>query len=436
MTSPVADILSRFPLGSLPDSPVSAQLHRLCTTAEWSAEDIAEVDALSKGLDIRKELYPAAKTSPNPALQELALALYHRALTQETDTTKRLKRFNALFKGMDIFPATWLAEGSPLRNELESAWNALLSSLPQQPSPTVDAPSMPPAGEGRTLPITVLFYEGPIARAYLETLRHAGYRPQKIIHLIAAKDIATKKPVASWLPENWRKKYAASVQRSKIHHWPRHIARRYPALLDGILHQLNSALAFPPEVVRAANALSPLGDYADTIETLLVDNLSDPLLRNHLEEEPASAILYTGGGIVPRSLLTLPQLRFLHIHPGFLPEIRGADCTLWSSLLTGHASASCFYMDPGIDTGDIILPCWLPQLTLPAAESLPSTMRYRTVYSYIDPWVRAFVLRALLSRQQDDFMHLPSTPQTEEGGTTFHFMHERLKEAALAEYFR
>ncbi|EFL91636.1 hypothetical protein REG_1079 [Candidatus Regiella insecticola LSR1] len=79
--------------------------------------------------------------------------------------------------------------------------------------------------------------------------------------------------------------------------------------------------------------------------------------------------LFTGGGIVPGSFFNLKNTRFLHIHPGYLPNIRGADCLLWSTMLAGYASATCFYLDPGIDTGDVINAAFLPKIRLPDAAS-------------------------------------------------------------------
>ena len=43
-------------------------------------------------------------------------------------------------------------------------------------------------------------------------------------------------------------------------------------------------------------------------------------------------------------------------------DICGADCMLWSALIFGYPSASCFYMDEGKDTGNIVEAYWLPSL--------------------------------------------------------------------------
>jgi methionyl-tRNA formyltransferase len=106
----------------------------------------------------------------------------------------------------------------------------------------------------------------------------------------------------------------------------------------------------------------PLDYYCENVDTILIKNLSDPTLREILTKLQKQSFLYTGGGILPQSLLSIPQHRFTHVHPGYLPDIRGADCTLWSSIIAGCTSATCFYMAPGIDTGDIILARCLPKI--------------------------------------------------------------------------
>ena len=54
--------------------------------------------------------------------------------------------------------------------------------------------------------------------------------------------------------------------------------------------------------------------------------------------------LFTGGGLVPKSLLSFQNIKFIHFHPRYLPIVKGADCTLWSSLIFGRTAATRFIM--------------------------------------------------------------------------------------------
>jgi len=245
-----------------------------------------------------------------------------------------------------------------------------------------------------------------------------------------------QKNVGKWLPKVLRSTYAASIQRNKIHYWPKQLLKTNSDFVNGILNEVQKKFGFEKTVIDNANALLPLSAYSDCVESILVDGLADERLQQYLLEESAGAILYTGGGIVPAQLLDIQHLKFLHIHPGFLPDIRGADCVLWSSLLTGLTSATCFYMSSGIDTGDIISPCWLPSLSFDVdVASIDLQSIYRVVYGFIDPWVRAFVLRRIIN-DHTKYNVLASVPQSEMNGTTFHFMHERLQAAAFQKLFK
>lgn len=425
-------------------------VHALCDLAKkraWGAGELALVDLFSKRIDIGGELYAAYSSSgskkserriTDPRALELAAVVICRALMDDVAghgaRAKILKRLNALFKTLDLAPCSWSAPESEIGREIDRVWNSVIDEPSSYGGVHVASPvGHTQTGAGTaTFPLTVLFHEGPIARAYLETMRVMGFRAQKLIHLIAANDVATGKPVGRWMPDSWRSPYAHIVQRNRIHHWPRRIAKEDRALHDAIIATVASDFGFAPTTLEAASDLGDLSTYADTIEPVLIEGLNDDSLLGHMSGQPESVILYTGGGIVPAKLLAIPQLRFMHIHPGHLPEIRGADCALWSSLLTGHPSATCFYMEPGIDTGDIILPQWLPRPTFErtATQGVDLKTQYRAVYGFLDPWVRAFVLRDLLATH-DSFATLQAIPQDVDAGTTFHFMHERLREAAL-----
>ena len=159
------------------------------------------------------------------------------------------------------------------------------------------------------------------------------------------------------------------------------------------------------------------------------------VLWRELTKTKEGAILYTGGGIVPPSLLNIKDTRFIHIHPGYLPDVKGADCTLWSTMIYGRASASCFFMSPGIDTGDIIMPRWMPELSIMIDKTkYDDRTLYRAVYSYLDPWVRSTVLREFLSTSRE-FEDIETIVQDEKDGCTYYFMGKEIKKVALISLF-
>jgi hypothetical protein len=437
----VQELTAELPIAKkdLKNKDICELLYHLLITQEWHDKEIESLDFISKKIDITKKLYRKysnkGKKISNEQLDskwlDVVIYVLSKGIEHDSNNTSLcLKRFNVLFKALDIHTPSW----SKLLDKVNDEWQKLILTLPQNQHVKPTAP-LKAKQCLKTIPLTVLFYEGPIARAYMATLRHLGLKPQKIIHLIAENDLLTKKPVGKWLPKGMRKNYAANVQKNKIHYWAKHLAKTNNKLVNEALKSVQNDYNFCQQEINDANKLLPLEQYGENIDSLFIKNLSDASLLEYLQNEPKSALLYTGGGIVPAKLLSLTHLKFIHIHPGFLPEIRGADCTLWSSLITNHASASCFYMSPGIDEGDIILPCWLPKLTLNTEDkTLDNLLYYRLVYGYIDPWVRSYVLKLLLINN-DRFENLESYPQNPQAGLTYHFMHNKLKQIAIKNLF-
>jgi hypothetical protein len=152
--------------------------------------------------------------------------------------------------------------------------------------------------------------------------------------------------VGRFLPKVIKVNFASSIQKTKIHYWPKWLRKNHTDLTESVLKTVSSTLGFKMDALLGANELKALIKYSDSVESVLVDGLGDLRLIQLLSQQSEGSILFTGGGIVPESVLSIPKLKFIHIHPGYLPDIKGADCTLWSTLLTGHASATCFYMSP------------------------------------------------------------------------------------------
>jgi hypothetical protein len=430
----------------------------LGSSAIWTKDQETLADLFAKRIDISGKLarnynekhigIKRFGSIDESKAKELTSTVLYRALflemSRHSSVPMILKRYNVLFKALAIAEPDWLKKGSVGRENLETCYQQTLRGLPnlaQYPGFSIAAGSanefkIKSAKEEKVLPITVLFYEGPIARAYLETIHNLGLRPQRIINLVSEKDVATGKPIGQWLPQMLRKRYAYGVQRQKIHFWPNKLRRSHSGFVNTIQKSVSSCFSFPEEAIRGACDLKPLAFYGDAIENVLIDSLSDDRLLKYLNDFPSEVILFTGGGIVPRKILGIEGTRFLHIHPGYLPYIRGADCTLWSHLINDHFSASCFFMAPGIDTGDIVFPSWLPKLRLPEyRDKLDSATYYRAVFSFIDPWVRAYVLRRVLL-DQNSFNDMEAVSQKEEDGVTFHFMSPPLKEASLGSLFK
>lgn len=275
-----------------------------------------------------------------------------------------------------------------------------------------------------------------MARAYLAALRHAGAQPRRLVLMVSRRHPSTGKPLGRWLPESLRRRYAEKVQRASHCFWARWLYSMRRPFVDELIARVGRELDLPPAVFHAVLGKSPLEDYAPHVDRVLVDGLKDPALRQALETSKSTAVLFTGGGIVPETLLSIPETKLLHVHPGLLPYVRGADGLLWSTLVRGRPGGSCFYMAPGLDTGDVVFAKEFPSLTMPRrlAAGLDDIMLYRAIFSFYDPMVRARVLLSVLELG-NDLRALPSEPQDLTRGVTYHFMHPRVRRAALDQIF-
>ncbi|HEX3671932.1 MAG TPA: methionyl-tRNA formyltransferase [Candidatus Cybelea sp.] len=67
-------------------------------------------------------------------------------------------------------------------------------------------------------------------------------------------------------------------------------------------------------------------------------------------------VLASYGRILPQTLLELPRLGALNVHPSLLPKYRGAT-PIQTALLDGEreTGVSIMLMDAGLDTGDVVL---------------------------------------------------------------------------------
>jgi hypothetical protein len=284
----------------------------------------------------------------------------------------------------------------------------------------------------RVVPLTVMVYEGPMARAYLGAMKLAGYRPERVIVMVQERDLVSRQPILPWLPTSWRKHLAARGQDLRMNFWPRVLYRRHPKLVKACLAGLEAitphAGAFLPYLIE----MSDYSQFTDRVDSVLVDGVRDVRLSRLIEQSPQPCcVLFTGGGILPKSLLDVAQVRFLHVHPGHLPEVRGADGLLWSVLLRGAPGASCFYMSPGIDEGKVIMARDLPMVNLPPEFlALSVEERYNLLYSFVDPIIRAAVLLEVLTTHSEDLLSMPVSAQALEAGRQYHFLAPQMRDIA------
>jgi len=67
-----------------------------------------------------------------------------------------------------------------------------------------------------------------------------------------------------------------------------------------------------------------------------------------------------GTRIISKRVLQIPPDGMLNSHPGLLPEVRGSASVAWSVYYDIPIGCTCHFIDPNIDTGDIVLKRIIP----------------------------------------------------------------------------
>jgi hypothetical protein len=275
----------------------------------------------------------------------------------------------------------------------------------------------------KTIPLGILAFRGgcPVTEAYLATLKNHGFRPSVILAIDYVGEGARAAKLqrllgtrlSSMLLRHWRNRSVRISSELK-----ERLQRDYPVKLQ------------PGREPRFKN-------FADRVDYLTIKDYADPRLREAMRTCGAGTFLYCSGGRVPAAVFE-EGFRILHIHPGVVPHVKGSDGLLWSMLAREKPGASCFYMDAGIDTGNLIATAEYAMPRWPGLNAAPDVLYEALIHCY-DPHLRASLLVDVLKgpgRNGDgDLASLPASTQVH-GGGHYYTMHRLLRDRALSRLCR
>lgn len=288
----------------------------------------------------------------------------------------------------------------------------------------------------RVVPVTVLAWEGPQARAYLARLAREGLAPERIV-LMVRDPLDGKIRSLPGAESEIAVRLGARAQDRAHNYHPYRIRKRNPALVAAIARGLAPLVDEPEELYATMFDGFRYEAFSDEVIRVGASSYSDPRLLSVLRAIAPATVIFSGGGIVPRAVFDIDGLAIVHVHTGLLPYVRGADVLLWSQLVRGRPGVSAFLMTPGLDDGDV-LATWEPEpiaIDLGTMERPDDDMLYRSVFSFVDPLLRAELLVRDVLAPAADARHLAATPQDLRAGITFHFMHPTVRGRALAQLF-
>lgn len=160
-------------------------------------------------------------------------------------------------------------------------------------------------------------------------------------------------------------------------------------------------------------------------ETLLEHNLdfkefsfvdiNNSELIKYVQSLSVDYLIFTGGGILKHDILT-SGTKFIHLHPGIVPNYRGSTCFYYSILNENYAGVTAFIMDEKLDTGDIL---HQKKFQKPTHQYLDE------IY---DPCIRSETLIKLLQTENFFSKVIKQDPLS---GETYYIIHPTLKHIAI-----
>lgn len=105
---------------------------------------------------------------------------------------------------------------------------------------------------------------------------------------------------------------------------------------------------------RVAPTFTELFENKD-VPRYFVSNHNDERCKEILDELKPELLVLGGTRILRKEVIQIPEEGALNSHPGLLPEVRGSASPAWSVYFDIPIGSTCHFIDPNIDTGDIVV---------------------------------------------------------------------------------
>ena len=126
-------------------------------------------------------------------------------------------------------------------------------------------------------------------------------------------------------------------------------------------------------------------------------------------------IIYTGGGIIRKSLIQIPRIGILNAHMGLLPRYRGMNVLEWSLFHGDQIGVTLHFIHEGVDTGPILL---RRNIEIEDSDTIAS-LRSKSLPISVEMFAEA--ISKLKAGQIDKI------EQRKDEGKQYFVMHDRLK---------
>lgn len=258
----------------------------------------------------------------------------------------------------------------------------------------------------KTIPIGVVGINNNSMKAYIASMKNNGLKPRSIIYI--------KPPVVGWKSTFLKKLFGSKIayKINSLNTAPQKF-KKYEKIFQ-------DTTRFKVDYFSEAK----LKNCCDKYYEVIAKNINDLAVVDAINDSRESVFIYGGGGIVKDPVFNT-GIKLIHTHPGFLPYVRGSHGQYWSLLKRGKFGCTSFYMNKGIDTGDIIYQKEFDKNIFPKID-IPLELADKLLLFFVDSYIRAATLIDVIVKN-DLYDNLPCVKQDNTIGETFFSMHEKLR---------
>ncbi len=227
--------------------------------------------------------------------------------------------------------------------------------------------------------ISIIIDDGPISRSYLKLFLNEGYKFKNVLYLSNFY---------------FTRNFSIFINSYKNNFHPLRFLKNKNLLQ--LIEQFQNYFNFEKNFCFEMYNLDLLKNFQ--IKIINSNKINSNLVLKEINKIGDTIYLNTTKQILKSDLLAEHQ--FIHIHPGYLPNIRGMDCSLWNYYSRSKFGVSSFVMNHEIDKGQVILREELKpkKFIFPVYKSLNSDEVRRIWFSFFDPLLRAYHLKNLIKK--------------------------------------
>ena len=228
---------------------------------------------------------------------------------------------------------------------------------------------------------SIIIYDSPIARAYMQILYEQNIVLDEVFYLNPKKNFFIPNYISAYI--NYKKNNFFPIKFINNKNFQK------------LIFKIESYFGVKKNFISSMFSFDLIYKISKKIYHIKSNSINSEKLLKKLKGNKL-LLLNTGKELIKKDILS--KFKIIHIHPAYLPEFRGADSSLHMILNTGNIGVSSFFVNEGIDTGEIISrKKWLFKkfnfrLQLSTVEE-----KYMFWFSFIDPLLRAFEFNDIIN---------------------------------------